>query len=239
MCGRYSLATPTDDLVEVFQVDHSSLGDWIPRYNIAPTQDAPVILADAEGNRRLGAMRWGLIPFWAEDPTIGNRLINARSESAAEKPAFREAWTRRRCIVPADGFYEWRASDGGGPKTPFWIHRPDGAPLAMAGLWERWRDPEGNRLHSFTILTRRATPWMAPLHARMPVLLPPAAIQPWLTLEGGVPEGGGPPLEALEVSRLVNSPGNDEPGCVAPVPGGERVPPRGGGDGAGEDQASS
>ena len=239
MCGRYSLATPTDDLVEVFQVDHSSLSDWIPRYNIAPTQDAPVILADAEGNRRLGAMRWGLIPFWAQDPTIGNRLINARSESAAEKPAFREAWTRRRCIVPADGFYEWRASDGGGPKTPFWIHRPDGAPLAMAGLWERWRDPEGNRLHSFTILTRRATPWMAPLHARMPVLLPPAAIQPWLTLEGGVPEGGGPPLEALEVSRLVNSPGNDEPGCVAPVPGGERVPPRGGGDGAGEDQASS
>ncbi|HSM03250.1 MAG TPA: SOS response-associated peptidase [Longimicrobiales bacterium] len=227
MCGRYSLATPPDELVEVFEVDHAALGDWIPRYNIAPTQSAPVILADGEGRRRLGSMQWGLVPFWADDPSIGNRMINARSESAAGKPAFKEAWARRRCVVPADGFYEWRAAPGGGPKTPFWIHRSDGVPLALAGLWERWRQPDGGRLHTFTILTRRASPWMAPLHDRMPVLLAPDQVQPWLTFAGALPDPSDPALEAVEVSRLVNAPANDEPGCVEPLAGGERIPPEG------------
>jgi putative SOS response-associated peptidase YedK len=228
VCGRYALATPTGELVEVFDVGHVAFEGDVVRYNIAPTQQAPVIVAGPESERRMGLMRWGLVPFWADDLSIGNRLINARSETAASKPAFRDAWAKRRCIVPADGFYEWRkpeAGEGGG-KTPFWIHGADGRPLAMAGLWERWREPDsGDEVHSFTILTRPATPWMAPLHSRMPVLLNAPAIAEWLTPGGALRDGDGISLSAHEVSRLVNSPANDEPECVEVVEGGVVIPP--------------
>ncbi|MEJ2540079.1 MAG: SOS response-associated peptidase [Gemmatimonadota bacterium] len=217
--------------MEVFEVGRVAMENWPPRYNIAPTQTAPVIVADGEGMRRLGLMRWGLVPFWADDLSIGNRLINARSETAETKPAFRQAWKRRRCVVPADGFYEWRRPEDGsekGPRTPFWIHRADGRPLAMAGLWERWEDPEeGEDLHTFTLLTRPATPWMKPLHHRMPVLLPDGEVQHWLTFQGGLPDAAGPELDAHEVSRMVNSPANDAPACIEPVEGGDVVPPEG------------
>ena len=126
MCGRYTLTKTADELVEVFDV--RSTPDFaldLPRFNIAPTQVAPVLVLGPEG-RRLGALKWGLVPFWADDPSVGNRLINARSESVREKPSFREAFQRRRCLIPADGFYEWRAQEGGGPKTPYWIHRGGG-----------------------------------------------------------------------------------------------------------------
>lgn len=228
MCGRYALATPTEDLVDFFEVDHVAFEGDVARYNIAPAQRAPVIVASQEGQRRMGLMRWGLVPFWADDRAIGNRLINARSETAANRPAFREAWRRRRCVVPADGFYEWQKPDteSGGPKTPFWIHRADGRPLAMAGLWDRWRDPASDEeLHSFTILTRSATPWIAPLHDRMPVLLGPSALVEWLTPGADLPEEEAIPLSAHQVSRQVNSPANDGPECLEVVEGGVVIPP--------------
>ena len=230
MCGRYSLATPTDELGDFFDVEHVAFQGDVERYNIAPTQEAPVVVQGKEGERRMGLMRWGLVPFWADGPSIGGRLINARSETAASKPAFRAAWSRRRCVVPADGFYEWRKpppdAEGRPGKTPFWIHRADGHPLAMAGLWERWTDPDSEEeLHSFTILTRPATPWMAPLHDRMPALLEGAGIGAWLTPGSDLPTGEGIALSAHEVSRTVNSPANDGPECVEVVEGGEVIPP--------------
>ena len=215
--------------MEVVEVGHVAFQGDVERYNIAPTQKAPVILEGPDGGRRMGLMRWGLVPFWADSPSIGNRLINARSETAASKPAFRDAWRRRRCVVPADGFYEWRkpgpdaGADGG--KTPFWIHRADGRPLAMAGLWERWRDPASEEeLHTFTILTRDATPWMVPLHARMPAVLEGELIGAWLH-GAGLPDGSYIPLSAHEVSRTVNSPAHDGPECLEVVDGGEVIPP--------------
>ncbi len=228
MCGRYALATPTEELVEVFDVGHVAFLEDFRRYNVAPTQSAPVIIQGRQGERRMGLMRWGLVPFWAESPALGGRLINARSETAATKPAFREAWRRRRCVVPADGFYEWRKPEAGGTggKTPFWIHRGDGRPLGMAGLWERWRGSEsGDELHSFTILTRPASAWMSPLHDRMPALLEGDAIGAWLTPGADLPPSDGIRLSAHEVSRRVNSPANDEPECIEVVEGGEVVPP--------------
>ncbi len=230
MCGRYALATPTDELVEVFDVGHVAFQDHPARYNVAPTQHVPVIVQGRDGGRRMGLMRWGLVPFWAESPAMGSRLINARSETASSKPAFREAWRRRRCVVPADGFYEWRkpkGDDGASRgKTPFWIHRADGRPLAMAGLWERWRASDGaEELHTFTILTRPATPWMARLHHRMPVLLEGERIGEWLVPGADLVDDSGMRLSAHEVSRRVNSPGNDDPECLEVVPGGEVLPP--------------
>ena len=224
MCGRYTLATPLGELVELLEADHVAMEEWPPRYNIAPTQDAPVLIAGDGGERRLGTMRWGLVPFWADDPSIGNRMINARWETASEKPAFRQAWSHRRCIVPADGFYEWRKPDGGsGPKTPYWIHPREGRIVAMAGLWERWREGKSDEpLHTFTILTRAASEWMKPLHHRMPVLLAEDHLTPWLAGAGlELSEGDAVPLEAHPVSRSVNSPAHEGPELVAPVEGAE------------------
>lgn len=238
MCGRYTLAHPLGELVEVFEVGHLALDDWPPRFNIAPTQDAPVVVAGHEGERRMGLMRWGLVPHWAEDPSLGNRLINARSESARRKPAFRDAWQARRCLVPADGFYEWRKPPSGkGPRTPFHIHTPRGGIFALAGLWERWRPGEGGEpLHTFTLLTRDASPWMRPLHHRMPVLVPPEEWSAWLDrdtsqegLERVLESAADPALAAHQVSTLVNRPGNDEAGCAEPLEGGEVIPQGSGG----------
>lgn len=230
MCGRYTLATPMDDLVEVFDVDRVAFSELTPRYNVAPTQDAPVIIADDAGARRMGTMRWGLVPSWADDPSIGNRLINARSETAAEKPAFRNAFRSRRCIVPMDGFFEWTKespSDGGGTpvKVPHWIHLPDRRPFAVAGLWERWREGEGaDPLVTFALLTTDAVPSVRPLHHRMPLILGEAGIARWLDGDAGVEVLQGvvaqPPEVALEewpVSREVNRPANDRPELVEPV----------------------
>lgn len=168
-------------------------------------------------------MRWGLIPRWAKDASIGNRLINARAETAAEKPSFREAFRRRRCLIPADGFYEWKKEADG--KQPWLIRRMEGKGFAFGGLWERWNGPEGP-VESFTILTTSPNATVGPLHDRMPVIVAPAAFDLWLD-----PEVDGPLLlenilrpapddllEAHPVSRLVNSPANDEPACIAPLP---------------------
>ena len=219
MCGRYTLATDLEELIEVFEVPPTLFAHQ-PRYNIAPTQTAPVVAQDRKG-RRMGLMRWGLIPYWAKDPAIGNRHINARSETVRERPAFRDAFSRRRCLVPADGFYEWQRADG--PRRPFWIHPVDGAPLSFAGLWERWRPPDGDDVFSFTILTTDASDPVRPVHDRMPAIIPPSEREVWLSrdsdpetltaLLGPYAEG----LQAREVSTWVNRPDHDDPTCIEPT----------------------
>ncbi|HVM81646.1 MAG TPA: SOS response-associated peptidase [Stellaceae bacterium] len=178
MCGRYLLKSPVDALRRAFGfVEQPNL---MPRYNIAPTQDAPVVRQRREpkGERTLQMLRWGLIPSWAKDTKMGAKLINARSESIAEKPSFRSAFRRRRCLVPADGFYEWRPE--GTRKQPYLIARRDREPFAFAGLWERWTPKEGDAIDSFTIVTTDANALLRPLHLRMPVILAPEDCGRWL-----------------------------------------------------------
>ncbi len=176
----------------------------------------------------MGLLRWGLIPSWARDPAMGSRLINARSETVAEKPAFRSAFRRRRCLVPADGFYEWKregvAAGERSSKTPYWIHMASREPFAFAGLWERWDPREGPPVHTFTILTTEASAALRHIHPRMPVILPPAVWGKWLdtALEDPHPKDFFRPLpdgslEAQPVSTLVNSPRNDDPSCIEPA----------------------
>ncbi len=230
MCGRYTLAADTDELIEVFDPAHVAFDRWEPRYNLAPTQDAPVVILGNENERRLGLMRWGLVPAWADDLSIGNRLINARSETAASKPAFRDAFAERRCLVPADGFYEWRRLDdaSGSRKIPYWIHQPDRRPFAFAGLWERWRPRQGgDPVVTFTLLTTRPSRWMSRLHDRMPVILPDdEACRSWLRPDAGLEELGdllrpAPEdlLEAWPVATTVNRPANEGPELIEPVDG--------------------
>jgi putative SOS response-associated peptidase YedK len=218
MCGRFTLAVPAADIADFFEVDARL--NLPPRYNIAPTQETPVVRAKEEG-RELALLRWGLIPSWAKDPAIGNRMINARAESVAEKPAFRAAFKARRCLVPADGFYEWQKAGKG--KQPFYIRRKDRAPFAFAGLWERWRDrAEGESLETFTLITTEPNSLMAPIHNRMPVIIPEEAYEQWLN-----PEETGDPdllvpypeeeLTAYPISTWVNSPAHDDEKCIQPV----------------------
>jgi putative SOS response-associated peptidase YedK len=221
VCGRYTVTAELDELVEVFDAPPvPGFSVDLPRYNVDRTQAAPVVALGAAG-RGLASFRWGLVPFWAEDPSVGSRLINARAESVHRKPAFREAFQRRRCLVPADGFYEWlRPPKGQGPKRPFWFHRPDRRPFALAGLWERWGSRE-EPLLSFTILTTRANATVRQVHDRMPVVLPPEAWAPWLDADTARESVAGwlsPPaedeLDFVEVSTTVNSPSNDGPECI-------------------------
>lgn len=218
MCGRYSLDLDAELAQRIFQAP----GDWPDhkRYNIAPSQSAPVVVHDRAG-RVCRAMRWGLIPHWAKDPAIGGRLINARSETAASKPAFRDAWRHRRCLVPATGFYEW--AKRGRAKQPMSIHRPGSEPLALAGLWARWDGPH-DPLETFTILTRCAIPTIAAIHDRMPVLLGESTWDAWLDPDPADPAAlarivDQPPgqLVADPVSTRVNSPANDDPGLIEPI----------------------
>jgi putative SOS response-associated peptidase YedK len=233
MCGRYTLTAPSDELVEVFDVGHVAFESWAPRFNLAPTQDMPVIILGG-GARRMGLMRWGLVPAWADHPSVGNRMINVRGETAAGR--FPKAFEARRCLVPADGFYEWRAVEVEGRskplKVPFWVHRPGREPFAFAGLWERWHPRgDGEPLLTFTLLTTAPSRWMAPLHDRMPVILTDErAWTAWLD-----PAAGGDELRALlapapddyleawSVSTGVNRPENEGAALVEPAPNGERI----------------
>ena len=225
MCGRYTLSVPLSILIDTFDVPPPGF-EYVPRFNIAPTQEVPVVAQDERG-RRMGLLRWGLVPSWAKDPAMGSRLINARSETVATKPAFRSAFARRRCLVPADGFFEWKKGDGSqgksAPKTPYWIHPADGSFMAFAGLWERWEAPEGDLLHTYTILTTPASPAIHHIHPRMPVILPQGAWAPWLdsstdheVLGSLLNPPEGEVLRAHPVSTLVNSPRNDLPECITP-----------------------
>lgn len=189
MCGRYVSATPPDQLAKHFGATITSEQLLDPEFNVAPSRGVWTVFDDGS-TRRLDIARWGLVPFWAKDPRIGNKMINARSETVAEKNAFRKAFRRQRCIVPADGFYEWTTE--GKAKQPWYIQRTDGEPLAFAGLWETWRPPpaetasgreDGEVLRSCTILTGEANEKMAQLHERMPIILPASAWSTWLDPE--------------------------------------------------------
>jgi len=184
MCGRYSLTTAPEAMRALF--DYENLPNLEPRYNIAPTQMVPVVRLAAAGRRELALLRWGLIPHWARDPSMGARLINARAETVAGKPAFRDAFAHRRCLVPADGFYEWRTENG--RKQPFRIGIKGGGVFAFAGLWESWTAPEGaggaiapgDAVETVTIITTDANEKLRPIHHRMPVILPVEGYATWL-----------------------------------------------------------
>ena len=219
MCGRFSLSTPTETLAEYFEL--AEVPRLTPRYNVAPTQAVAVIRDGPRGGgRRLDLLHWGLVPRWAKDRRMGARMINARSETAATKPAFRSAFRRRRCLVAADGFFEWRSV--GGRKEPMFFRMVDGAPFGLAGLWEHWQAPDGQALESCTILTTKPSALVAPIHDRMPVIVAREDFALWL--DPGVQEPSSVlrllvPFEAdtmtcHRVSTRVNSPRNDDPECV-------------------------
>ncbi len=219
MCGRFSLSVPVSDLVALFGIEIETV--VAPRFNIAPTQQVAVVRAAPEmGKRELAFLYWGLIPSWAKDPTIGSKLTNARSETVAEKPSFRAAFKKRRCLIPATGFYEWKRA--GKSKQPFYIHMRDGAPFALAGLWERWERPEGASIESSAILTTSPNAVMEPIHDRMPVIVDPKDYQLWLDPQVSDAERLRPLLgpyapekmTALAVGSWVNNARNEGPRCL-------------------------
>ena len=220
MCGRYTLASPTERLAEEFGVDAASI-ELAPNYNVAPTQQVAAVL-DEGGQRRLEVLRWGLIPPWADDPGIGSRMINARSETAPGKPSFRRAFRERRCLIPADGFYEWQRTNGA--KQPYYIHMEDGRPFAFAGLWESWSKGGEGEVRTCTILTTGANALVGEVHDRMPVILAHDAYDVWLDpaserdeLTGLLAPYPEDKMEAYPVSRFVNSPSNNDPRCIEPA----------------------
>lgn len=221
MCGRFTLTVDPGEFQEA--IPNLVVPQGIsPRYNIAPTQ--PVAVVANSPNLTLDFFLWGLIPSWAKDPEIGSRLINARAETIAEKPSFRVAYKRRRCLILADGFFEWKQTDGRG-KTPMYIRMISGKPFAFAGLWDIWSSPDGSEIRSCTIITTQPNKLMESIHNRMPVILPPAAYSDWLDPAERQPDSlkrwllPFPPeeMEAFAVSRVVNSPQNDVPECITPV----------------------
>ena len=231
MCGRYSLIADLGELARRFEFD----GDWAKfdsAYNVAPTQDVLTVVGGE--TRPVGLMRWGLIPHWARDPKIGARMINARAETVAEKPAFRDALRRRRCLVLADGFYEWQRTAG--TKRPMRIVMRSGEPFAFAGLWSVWRDPDGNRVPSCAIITTSANDLLRPIHDRMPVVLSREMEDFWLdesvddpdTLRGFLTPHPSDEMEAHAVSSLVNSVANDGPEVIEAVdrPASVTCPPK-------------
>lgn len=218
MCGRFAFYSPAEATAALFGADGSL--DIGPRYNIAPTQDiAAVRDTGAEGaGRELVALRWGLVPFWAKDPAIGNGMINARAETVAEKPAFRAAYRRRRCLVLADGFYEWHRE--GSVKIPYFISLASEDPFAFAGLWERWRNQEtGESLQTATLLTTQANDFLAKLHHRMPVILDAERVERWLAGDDKLVDSAVrdcPRLRAWPVDRRVNNARNEGDELIEP-----------------------
>jgi putative SOS response-associated peptidase YedK len=254
MCGRYSITSPSEAIQRVFQVPERP--NLPARYNVAPTQEVPIVRVrgaredggDAEpehdGGRHLVQVRWGLVPFWADDTSIGAKMINARAESAADKPAFRAAFRRRRCLVVADGFYEWKAPEQKGQrKQPYRIQLKSGEPFGFAGLWERWTNPEDqSALETCTILTTEANPYLSEIHPRMPVMLSADAFGPWLDPETDVETAKGllgpypeDDLTAYPISTRVNAVKNDDPSIVEPLDdaSGAQRSQNGGGSGSG------
>ena len=224
MCGRYTLTTPPEALRSVFGLE-GPLPNFPPRYNIAPTQPVPLVHKDTEGRGALtlSFMRWGLVPHWSKGPDNRFSMINARSETLEEKPAYRGPFRYRRCVLPADGFYEWKAMSRG-PKQPYLLRRADGKPFFMAGVWDRWLGPDGSEIDSVSIVTRPAVPDIQDIHDRMPLILDRDEAQGWLSAEGGIKglrsilQGSVDiTLERVAVSRMINDVRCDEPTCLKPV----------------------
>jgi len=209
MCGRFAFYSPSEATAALFGVNGSIAVE--PRYNIAPTQFIAAIRNSEESGRELAMFRWGLIPSWAKDPSIGNRMINARAETVMEKPSFRAAYRRRRCLVLADGFYEWKKN--GDTKTPWFISLANGAPFAFAGLWENWQSKGTDEsIQSTTIITTAANEFMATLHHRMPVVLQPDTADRWLAGDDDLIDdvaSNGPEFIAWPVDRRVNNARNE------------------------------
>ena len=239
MCGRYTSTSSVADLATVFEVDEVKAEPLPPRYNVAPTLPVYAVALtkpkddeDKVPRRALGTFRWGLVPSWAKDPSIGNRMINARAEGIADKPAYRRSVARRRCLIPADAFYEWqrrRARDGRpAGKLPYAVRRRDGRPMALAGIWEVWRDkenPDAEPVRSCAIVTTGANALMAPIHDRMPVVLEKKDWSAWLdpstdmaTVEGLMVPAADGILEAYPVSTRVNDVAHEGPDLVEPLP---------------------
>ena len=219
MCGRYAFYSPAEAVRRTFALDE--LPELEPRYNISPTQSVPAIRAGDGGQRTLAMLHWGLVPKWAKEKAIGNRMINARAETIAEKPAYRDAFRRRRCLVAADGWYEWQPAPGG--KKPWFIQVRDQQPIGLAGLWERWKDPaDGSLLESCTIVTTDASESIRKIHDRMPVVLPEREWDRWLDPAYSNADMLAPDLRPYDpkalafwpVSRLVNAPKNQGPKLI-------------------------
>ena len=219
MCGRYTLKTPVDSLVEAFEIkEYPSF--ITPNYNVAPTQEVAAVV-EKDDKTKLEILHWGLIPSWARDPAIGNKMINARAETVPKKPSFRSAFKKRRCLVLADGFYEWQKTDDG--KQPYHIKMQDDSPFAFAGLWETWKN--GEEIRSCTIITTDANDLMSEIHHRMPVILHPEDYAMWLDPDFDEKEPltsllkpyPADTMEAYAVSRRVNKPSNNEPSIFESV----------------------
>ena len=222
MCGRFFLILTLKDLLEIFGLAENGLPE--PRFNIAPSQNIPAIRREDSGPR-LAMLRWGLIPPWAKDPKIGFRTINARSETAASMPSFRAAFRRRRCLIPASGFFEWDRRSGG--RRPYQVRRADGRPMAFAGLWEQWRNPQDeNVIESCAILTTEANEEISRIHDRMPAILEPSEFFLWLDPEERRPDRlqvllrplGNGRLRLQPVSPYVNNPRHEGEQCLQPAP---------------------
>jgi putative SOS response-associated peptidase YedK len=222
MCGRFTLTIDPSSLQAAFPWAVIP-DDLFPRYNVAPSQ--PVAVIPNMGDNTVSLYKWGLIPSWAKDPSIGNRMINARAESLAEKPSFRNAYRRRRCLILADGFYEWKQNPGMKAKQPVYIRMNDNHPFAFAGLWELWKSPDGSEIRSCTIITTQPNEFLKPIHNRMPVILPADAYHHWLATEDQPPAQladllvpyQASDLIAYPVSRMVNSPELDSAELINPV----------------------
>ncbi len=222
MCGRYTLATQLDLLADRFGADPGPVRHT-PRYNIAPGQVVPIVMIDSKP--QIAMMRWGLVPYWAKDESIGYRMINARSETLAEKPSFRKPLESRRCLVPADGFFEWRQEGSGKRKTPMRFRLKNHEVFGFAGLWDRWRQPDGEMLQTFTIITTDANELVGKVHDRMPVIMPQEAERTWLSSEKVDTKSllalltpyPAELMESYQVGELVSSPKNDSPECIQPV----------------------
>ncbi len=222
MCGRFALTVFPGGIQDVFDLEVPPPAEAQPHYNIAPTQ--PVLIIPNSPPRRAGFVRWGLVPWGAKDLSVGNRMINARAESLTRRTAFREAILKRRCLVPASGFFEWKTENG--VKTPMYIQLASGKPVAFAGLWSTWRSPQGEVIPSCTIITCSPNEIVRPLHDRMPVILPKEAWGPWLAPGEVDPATTLPllkpfdasPMKAFAVRNVVNDPKNDTAECVSPAP---------------------
>ena len=220
MCGRFVQYTLFPLLEKEFSLKFGADVPLRASYNIAPTQSVPVVVN--EGGNRLTLSRWGLIPPWAKDPSIGSRMINARAETLAEKPSFKGPFRKHRCLIVADGFYEWKKTDSG--KVPVYITMKEGTPFGLAGLYSDWRPPEGETIRTCTIVTTEPNELLMPIHNRMPVIIRPDDREQWLDPEEQDPEKLAPLLApypseemvAREVSRAVNSPSNDNPKLIHP-----------------------
>jgi len=223
MCGRFTLTVDPADLQRTYPEFTFPTAKTSPRYNVAPTQ--PILVVPNDGSNKADYFVWGLIPSWAKDPKIGNNLINARADSLAQKPAFRSAYKYHRCLIFADGFFEWQSQPGVKTKVPYYIRLKSEKPFAFAGLWEHWQSPDGSEIKSATIITTEPNELTGKIHNRMPVILPESAFSQWLdpapknaaNLQNLLVPYPSDEMKAYPISTAVNAPANDSPEIIKPV----------------------